>query len=281
MTAGRTFCALIVMVGVCAATNVPVRAQSPDQATVKFSDPSRPGTVVVELFNGGITVRGVNRSDVLIDRRGDATPRRVRPADPTATTGLRRLSSSGGYEVEEERNTIKINSAGPWSNASFDIQVPLKTNLRLNTVNGGEGVITDVEGDVEVSNVNGAVTLTNVGGAIVANTMNGKVQATMTKVTPDKPMSFTSFNGVVDVTLPASVKANFKLRSDQGEVWSGFDLQTRPGPAPSPQPTNRPGGRYRIEVNNAIYGAVNGGGAEIELRTFNGSVFLRKGQDLK
>jgi hypothetical protein len=30
-------------------------------------------------------------------------------------------------------------------------------------------------------------------------------------------------------------------------------------------------------VNRSIYGTVNGGGPEIELRTFNGSVFLRKG----
>jgi hypothetical protein len=37
------------------------------------------------------------------------------------------------------------------------------------------------------------------------------------------------------------------------------------------------GGKYRLEVNRAIYGTVNGGGPEIELRTFNGSVYLRKG----
>jgi len=33
-----------------------------------------------------------------------------------------------------------------------------------------------------------------------------------------------------------------------------------------------------VEINRAIYGNVNGGGPEIELRSFNGSIYLRKGQ---
>ena len=42
-------------------------------------------------------------------------------------------------------------------------------------------------------------------------------------------MAFTSLNGIVDVTLPASVKANVKLRSDQGDVFTDFDIQLTPG----------------------------------------------------
>ena len=32
-----------------------------------------------------------------------------------------------------------------------------------------------------------------------------------------------------------------------------------------------------IEVNKSITGTINGGGPELELRTFNGSVYVRKG----
>ena len=79
-----------------------------------------------------------------------------------------------------------------------------------------------------------------------------------------------------DVTLPASVKATFKLRSDQGDVFTDFDMQTRPNTAP--QETRREGGKLRIEVNTAIVGTVNGGGPEFEMRTFNGSIYVRKGR---
>ena len=141
--------------------------------------------------------------------------------------------------------------------------------------------------------------------------------STLRQVTPDKPMSFTSFNGNVDVTLPAAVKANLKLRSDQGEVYTDFDVQIQqqhrhggaksvqvaPAPPLPPLPPAPPGADTRERERQArartpgprartpdaraalaskstaaIYGTVNGGGPEFELRTFNGDVFLRKGK---
>jgi len=158
----------------------------------------------------------------------------------------------------------------------FDIQVPARTNLHLATF---EGAITvdGVEGEHEVSSANGGITLTKVAGAVVAHSMGGNMVATLTRVLPDKPMAFTSMNGKVDVTLPASVKATFKLRSDMADVFTDFDLQMQPRRT---QPTNdnQRDGKFRIEVNKDILGTANGGGPEFELRTFNGNVYLRKGQ---
>src|SRR5262249_33183755 len=160
---------------------------------------------------------------------------------------------------EEERNVIRVSSGVPGliHGQSFDIQVPLRTNLHLAVVSFGNIAVSDVEGDLELNNINGLITLTNVGGSVVAHPINGKIQATLAKVTPDKPMSFTSLNGAVDVTLPASVKATFKLRSDQGDVFTDFDLQSIAAPKPAVQDTGRTDGKYRIAVNNAIYGTVN------------------------
>jgi hypothetical protein len=73
-------------------------------------------------------------------------------------------------------------------------------------------------------------------------------------------MAFTSMNGEVDVTLPASLKANLKLRSDRGDVFTDFDLQLRPSGPPSVDDQRPRGRRYRVEVDKVIYGSVNGGG---------------------
>jgi DUF4097 and DUF4098 domain-containing protein YvlB len=133
---------------------------------------------------------------------------------------------------------------------------------------------------LEIESVNGTVMLTNVGGSVVAHTVNGKLTATITRPAAQKAMAFTSMNGSVDVTLPAAVKANLKLRSDQGDVYTDFDLQLRRGSAnPNPNPdvdVRRSGGRRVIDVDNAIYGSVNGGGPDFEMRTFNGNVYVRK-----
>jgi hypothetical protein len=107
--------------------------------------------------------------------------------------------------------------------------------------------------------------------------VNGKVHAALVRATPQKPMAFTSLNGVVDITLPATVKANLKLRSDNGTVFTDFELKTMSQAAAVVEDTRRSGGRYRVEVNKVIYGSVNGGGADFDIRTFNGNIYVRKG----
>jgi hypothetical protein len=79
----------------------------------------------------------------------------------------------------------------------------------------------------------------------------------------------------VDVTLPTSAKANLKLRSDKGDIFTDFQMQARPSAAPQ----TRTDGRTRtvIEVNQSVNGAINGGGPEFELRTYNGDIFVRRG----
>jgi hypothetical protein len=103
--------------------------------------------------------------------------------------------------------------------------------------------------------------------------------ASIARVGSQKAMAFSSLNGSVDVTLPASVKANVKLRSDQGDVFTDFDIQmTASKEAPVVKDTRQSKGRYQIEVDRSLYGAINGGGPEFELRSFNGNVYLRRGK---
>jgi DUF4097 and DUF4098 domain-containing protein YvlB len=247
-----------------------------ERVTVAFSDPGRPGTLNVQLVRGSVTVRGADRRDVLIETAGqDQTTTR---SDPGAT-GLRRLTQRGSFVVEEDNNTMKVTSSRVNADVDFTIQVPQRTNLRIGLVNDGRLVVEGVEGDIETNNVNGPISLTNVAGSVVANSNNGRVSATLTRVTAQKAMAFTSLNGVVDVTLPASVRANVKLRTDNGDVFTDFDLQmTTPKDGAVVKDSRGRGGAYRIEIDRAIYGTINGGGPEFELRSFNGNVYLRRGK---
>jgi hypothetical protein len=250
------------------------RAQqaTPDQVEAPFSDPSRVGTLKVGIVTGSITVKASTRKDVLIVARA----RGEGPRRSTDSGGLRRLSQVGGFQVEEEGNEMTVTSHSPNRAIDFDIEVPTRTNLELSSVNGGDIVVEGVDGELEIMNVNGAINLTGVSGSVVANTTNGKLVATLRRLTAQKAMAFTTLNGNVDVTLPAATRATFKLRSDQGDVFTDFEMQVR-STGPSVQDTRRQGGRFQIEVNKAIYGAVNGGGPEFEMRTFNGNIYVRKG----
>jgi hypothetical protein len=258
--------------------DVSMRAQdSADRPiTVAFSDPSRPGTLKVHLLNGGITVNAYNGKEVIIHSRAKTS--RGQERTPPESQGLHRLdSSASGVRVEEENNVMSIST--PISNSvDLDIQVPTKTNLSLKTLNGGAILIEGVDGDIEANNNNGRVTLTDVAGSVLAYSINGNVLATLKRVTAQKPMAFTTLNGNVDVTLPGDVKANVKLRTEHGDVYTDFDVKIQPGAAPVVEDTRRSGGRYRIEMDRNILGTINGGGPDFELHTLNGNVYIRKGK---
>ena len=249
------------------------------RVTIALSDPARPATLEMNVVMGNVTVKGVNRKDVLIEARPTPnTRRRAAPADEPPP-GLRRLTQGSPFDVEEDKNTISVDLENPTRAMDFTIEVPLKTNLDVETVQGSVSV-EGVDGELEVDSVNGGVSLSNVGGCVVAHSVNGRLVATIARINGGQPMAFTSMNGTVDVTLPAAVKANFKLRSDQGDVYTDFDLQARAEPDnPNPNPRNRRGVmRTSVNIDHAIYGAVNGGGPDFEIRTFNGNVYVRKGK---
>jgi hypothetical protein len=258
------------------ASQTPASQPDADRVTVPLSDPSQPALLTVGLVQGSITVRGSNRKDMLVTARPE-TDRPSRRFDPDAT-GLRRIPQTAGYRISEEANRVRVSSDSPNRSVSFEIEVPSRTNLKLSTVNGGEILIENIDGDIDVSNTNGGIALNNVAGSVNAGTTNGSVRATMTRVASQREMAFTSLNGTVDVTLPASTKANLRLRSDNGDIYSDFDMQLAPGAVPTVQDSRSSNGRYRINRNRSIIGAINGGGPEFELRTFNSNVYVRKGK---
>jgi hypothetical protein len=241
---------------------------------VSFSDASRPGVLHVGIIAGSIIVKAGDSKDVLVKASG----RNENPGYAPSNGSLRRLTQQPALNIEEQNNRMVIGSPNSSRPMDLEIQVPVRTSLELSTVNSGDITVDGVEGELEISNVNGSIALTGVKGSVVAHTVNGKVAATLKGVTPQKPMAFSTLNGNVDVSFPASLKANLRLRTDNGEVFTDFDLQVRTEPnAPVVEDTRRSDGRYRVKVNKVIYGAVNGGGPEIEVRTFNGNLYVRKG----
>jgi len=248
-----------------------------DRITVPFSDPERPGTLKVNLLDGTVTIKGSNRRDVLFvaDSQGARQVlRRRQQTEPPP--GMRRLTQPGGFGVEERDNEMSVSSGFNRDEINLEIEVPMRTKLRVSTVDGGI-TVDSVDSEIEINTVDGEITLTNVGGSVVAHAVDGNIAATVARVASQAPMAFTSLNGNIDVTLPAAVKANLRLRSDQGDVFTDFDVQVTAS-ASANRTQQRNGRALRIDVNRSIYGTVNGGGPDFELRTFDGNIYVRKGK---
>jgi len=278
------FTALILASAACALWG---QDASSDRVVVPFSDPGKPGLVKAHLINGGITVKGYEGKEVIVEARprGHVVGEDEGGAEdegedekPDKHTGMMRLKAGGGgLDVEESKNVMEISVPAWKADIDLTIQVPLNTSLELHAVNNGGIKVENVNGDMEVVNVNGGISLSRIGGAAVVQTVNGDVSATFSRLDGKTPLSLITLNGDVDVTLPAAAKVDFKLKIDNhGEVYSDFELALQNKSEKTVEDKRSRGGRYQVRIDKTVFGSINGGGQEITLKTFNGDILLRK-----
>jgi hypothetical protein len=247
---------------VCALANAQERVVIPARNT------THPRQVYVKTLNHTITVKTYGGKEVIVEAGGESRRERRPPAD---TAGMRRLDVPRGLEVTEEDNVIHINPSvmtpGP-----ITVTVPVDTSLDLRTQNASINA-DGVHGEVVAHTMNGHIELTNISGTVVADTMNGTIHVTMDRVDQGKPLSFSTFNAKIDVTLPADVKTTAKFKTTNGAIYSDFEMAAG---APVTEPDNSGQGKYRVRFDRALQGTINGGGVQMDFRTFNGSIYLRK-----
>jgi putative adhesin len=253
-------------------------AAGSDRIVVPLSSPDKPAELSVSLINGGITVEAYPGKEIILyTSPGEAEDGDEHDSDskPRAANGMRRLpNASVGLVVEEENNQVRVESSS-WNRANnLRLQVPVNTSLKLSCVNDGDISVRGVVGEHELQNVNGGIEIIDAQGSVVASTTNGDVKVVLSRIDGGKAMAFSSFNGDVDVTLPAAAKAIVRLRSDQGEIFSDFDVAIDRNPPQVHE--ERSGSRYRIEVQQELRGTIGGGGPEFLFKTFNGDIYLRK-----
>ncbi len=225
---------------------------SQDKITVPLSDPAHPAALRVRLISGSISVTAGAEPQVVVE--SSAVSRRATRTG-AVPPGMHRLDNDGPG-VDEDHNTVTVRPSSPGEKTDLTIRVPVNTSVELRTINSGHIDVTGVNGDLEIQNINGAVNLTGVSGSVVAHSLNGNVTVSLSRVTPDMPMSLTSLNGKIEVTLPADTKARFRIKTRNGSVTSDFNLESA---------KSRDG---RME------GSINGGGPDFSFETLNGDVVI-------
>jgi DUF4097 and DUF4098 domain-containing protein YvlB len=252
-----------------------------DRLTVAFSNPTRPGLLKVGLMNGGITIKGYEGKEVIVEARVRTQKlsqhKGTKEKEKQKARGMQRIEvTSTGLTVEEEDNVMNVSVSSMNRTIDLTIQVPRKTSLKLSCLNNGDIKVEQIEGEIEVSNTNGGVTLTGVSGSVVAHALNDDVIVTFVRIEPNKAMSFSSLNGDIDVTFPPDLKAKVKMKADNGDVYSDFDIRLEAATNRIEEDARKEGGKYQLKVEKSMYGIINGGGPEIQLATFNGDIYIRK-----
>jgi len=150
--------------------------------------------------------------------------------------------------------------AGNWSDAKveYDITVPRSMSLDVDTTNGAIEV-NGVSGMLKVETTNGHIRLDRCAGNVNASTTNGRVTAELLSVDRTRSNRLTTTNGKIVLTVPSSLAAEIDASTTNGSIDSEIAVTTHSV------------GRHSLR------GTINGGGAELRLRTTNGSIEIRNG----
>ncbi|HWT01599.1 MAG TPA: DUF4097 family beta strand repeat-containing protein [Pyrinomonadaceae bacterium] len=203
--------------------------------------------------NGGISVKGWERNDVLVRYRVQTQARTQAEADNLASQI--QLGTAGGQ--------IRATGPEPRGNAhwdvSFEIFVPRQSSLALRTHNGGISV-SDVHGRVQFDATNGGVALKRLGGSVSGETVNGGLAVELTGNNWDgEGLDVKTTNGGLSVSIPE----NYSAHLETGTVNGGLDI------SPSIAQVTRETKRLSLDLG--------GGGTNLRIHTTNGGVSIKRG----
>ena len=249
------------------------------QVKVPLSNPSRPATLEVKFGQGDVHVKAYDGKEILVAASdGDNDFNSNSDDNDRTRDGLHRIpNTSSGLTIEENDNVVVVATDFSRHHSDLMISVPRQTSVHAKTFGGnGDLTVTGVTGEHELGNMNGDITATDIAGTIVATSTNGDIHVSMTSITAGKALSFSSFNGDINVTLPANVKADLVVNSNQGDVWTDFDITMQPQQAQTLENQAGNGKPYRVRMQREMRGTIGGGGPEVRFKTFNGDITLRK-----
>ncbi len=204
--------------------------------------------------NGSISVKGENRSDILVRACVQTWAATKQEADALAKS--LRIETNGEVRAEglsDEKN---------WG-VSYEIRVPRNTTLSLTANNGGIA-IADVEGTLEFQTKNGGVALSNVAGGVKGKTTNGDVHIELAGNSwRGSGLDVETTNGGVHL----SMSENYAARIETGTVNGGFTSDIA-GLKVEKADNERDNYNRKKRISTDL----NGGGATIRVITTNGGV---------
>lgn len=214
--------------------------------------PARGGVIAVEGGqNGGISVRSWDRDSVLVRAKiqgwGDSEDDARRMAEAVRLVVDGRISADGPSRQR-----------GGWWAASFELYVPARTNLDLETHNGGIG-IENITGDIRFNATNGGISLSGLGGNVRGRTTNGGLAIELTGDRwAGEQLDVVTTNGGVRLTIPERYNARLETGTTNGFISIDFPITVQG------------------QIGRKIATTLGEGGPLVRVMTTNGAVKVRR-----
>jgi len=199
--------------------------------------------------NGGITVEGSARPDIVVRAKVTGTASSVEQARAIAAR-VQIIATADRVTADGPEN---LGRREGWY-VSYRLSVPVQTPVSLKSTNGGIG-IENLNSRVEFRTVNGGVTLKRMGGDVEGRTSNGGVTVDLDGATwQGAGLNVETSNGGVRMSIPAHYNAHLETGTVNGSINIDFPVTMQ--------------GRIGRSVSTDL----GSGGPTLRVKTSNGGV---------
>jgi hypothetical protein len=215
------------------------------------------GSISAEPANGDqlevTATKSARRSDPsqvsikVVEHAGGVTICAVYPSDDSGEPNTCEPGQGNG-RMNVRNNDVKV---------AFKVRVPAKVGLISRTVNGEINAL-ELAGNVESHTVNGSINISTSGYA-QAKTVNGDISAKLKDANWSGAIDFKTVNGGITVELPSETNSTVEASTVSGDISSDFQLTI-----------------LGTISRKHLSGTIGGGGRELNLKTVNGSIHLRR-----
>jgi hypothetical protein len=207
--------------------------------------------------NGGVRVEGWDRDSVHVGIRIEAAARTESAAREIARR-VRVTRNAGDLEADGPSDLARRE----WWMVSYEIFVPRRTNLTIETINGPLSVL-DVNSRMDLRARNGPLTLRGVGGDVSARAQNGPLTIRLQGTSWDGArLDAETRNGPLVLEVPEGYNAELETGTINGPMTLGFPITVQ--------------GRIGAGARQHFSTTLGRGGARIRAVTTNGPAVIRR-----
>ena len=234
-----------------------------------FPDEDRIGLLTVDINRGSIEVTGHDQSGVVIEI---LTPPKYDKRQDRNSEFVEVFAPKYDLRKDKKKNEIELDTYNQDYVLNVRIKVPHETDLNLDTYRSGHLIVKDVSGTIHTHSEHNDIQLVDISGSASAFSRNGDLTIQFVEVAKSAKLDFESYNGKIDLTLPASIKTSTAISTGIGSYRSAFKIE-------SADDAERPKSivaKVKRNVDEYQFGKINGGGVPLRIENENGQIQIRK-----
>lgn len=252
----------VLMIALVLGGSVKLLAQTPE-----FKIDANSGRVLFKEIHK-IEFQGYDGSGVIIKKAGEDKEVSERAKGLKLINGLGLEDNTGvGLSLTTVEGTRTLQQISGNSDYEYVVMVPKGVTIvyEHSSPHGDDVMFKNITSEIEVTTNHSDVRLENVTGPMTVNTVHGNIEGGFSTVNQSNPISIVSSHGDIDLAIPTATKANLKVSTGWGEIYSDLDIKI------DTEESN-----MKKYGGNSVSGTLNGGGVDFQVKSSHGSIYLRK-----